>query len=60
MRVGHHTEILKLRVLMNGILFYGEENVQNESVSTFTNSELSFEACFDLKPFVYSKYELNL
>jgi hypothetical protein len=31
MRVGHRTGILGLRALMDGILFYGEENVLNES-----------------------------
>jgi hypothetical protein len=29
MRVGHHTGILRLRALMDGILFQGEENVLN-------------------------------
>jgi hypothetical protein len=28
-RDGHRTGILKLRALMDGILFYGEENVLN-------------------------------
>jgi hypothetical protein len=31
MRVGHRTGILILRVLMDGILFEGEENILNES-----------------------------
>jgi hypothetical protein len=31
MRVGHRTGILRLRVLMDGILFLGKENVLNES-----------------------------
>jgi hypothetical protein len=31
MKDGHRTGILSLRVLMDGILFYGEENVLNES-----------------------------
>jgi hypothetical protein len=31
MRVGHRTGILRLRALMDGILFKGEENVLNES-----------------------------
>jgi hypothetical protein len=29
MRVGHHTGILRLKVLMDDILFYGKENVPN-------------------------------
>jgi hypothetical protein len=28
-RVGHHTGILRVRALKDGILFYGEENVLN-------------------------------
>jgi hypothetical protein len=31
MRVGHRTGILRLRALMDDILFEGEENVLNES-----------------------------
>jgi hypothetical protein len=31
MRVGHRTGILRLRALMDGILFLGKENVLNES-----------------------------
>jgi hypothetical protein len=27
MRVGHRTGIIRLRALMDGVLFYGEENV---------------------------------
>jgi hypothetical protein len=60
MRVGHHTGILRLRALMDGILFYGEENVLNESGSTFANPDVCFEASFCFKPFVYLKHEPNL
>jgi hypothetical protein len=31
MRVGHRTRILRLRALMDVIIFYGGENVLNES-----------------------------
>jgi hypothetical protein len=41
MRDGHHTRIHRLRVSLDDILFEGEENVLNESVSTSANSELS-------------------
>jgi hypothetical protein len=41
MKVGHHTGIRRHRALMDDILFYGEENVLNESVSASTNSKLS-------------------
>jgi hypothetical protein len=35
MRVGHHTRICRLRALINGILFYGEENVLNVERNRF-------------------------
>jgi hypothetical protein len=41
MRDGHHTEIHRLRPPMDDILFLGEENVLNESVSASASSELS-------------------
>jgi hypothetical protein len=41
MKVGHHTGIHRHRALMDDILFYGEENVLNESVSASTISKLS-------------------
>jgi hypothetical protein len=31
MRVGHRTRILRFRALVDDILFYGKENVPNES-----------------------------
>jgi hypothetical protein len=42
MRVGYHTGILRLRALMDVILFYGKENVLNESVFASINSETIF------------------
>jgi hypothetical protein len=60
MRVGHCTGILRLRALMDDILFYGEENVRSGSVSASANFNLSFEASFSFKPFVYLKCEPNL
>jgi hypothetical protein len=41
MRVGLLTGILRLRALMDGILFKGEENVLNMREIAFTNSDLS-------------------
>jgi hypothetical protein len=35
MRVGHHTRILRLRALMDGILFYGKDNVLNVERNNF-------------------------
>jgi hypothetical protein len=45
---------------MDDILFLGEENVQNVREITSPNSEISFEASFGFKPFVYLKCEPNL
>jgi hypothetical protein len=59
-RVGHHTGILRLRALMDDILFYAKENVLNVREFASTNSELSFEASFSFEPFKYLKCELNL
>jgi hypothetical protein len=60
MRVELCTGILKLRVLMDGILFLGEENFLNVREIAFTNSELSFEASFGFKTFINLKRKLNL
>jgi hypothetical protein len=49
MRVEHRSGILRLRAQMDGILFYGEENVLIVRESASVNSFLSFEAHFGLK-----------
>jgi hypothetical protein len=54
-RVGLHTTILRLRAPMDGILFEGKENVLNVNETVSGNSILSFEASFELQPFVNSK-----
>jgi hypothetical protein len=51
MRVGLRTGILRLRVLMDDILFYGEENVSNMRETASANSVLSFEASFGASTF---------
>jgi hypothetical protein len=53
-RVGHHTGILRLRALMDGILFEGEENVLNMREITSTNSRISFEVSFGFEPLLYT------
>jgi hypothetical protein len=60
MRVGLLTGIIRLRALMNGILFQDEGNVLNVREIASANSELTFEASFGFKPFVYLKHEPNL
>jgi hypothetical protein len=60
MRVGHRIGILRLRVLIDGILFLGEENVLIMREITSAISEPSFEASFGLQPFAYIKREPNL
>jgi hypothetical protein len=60
MRVGLRTGILRLRALMDDILFYGEEDVLNVRETTSTNFVLSFEASFGLQPFVNLKCEPKL
>jgi hypothetical protein len=51
MRVGHRTRILRLRALMDDILFYSEENVLNMRETAFANSVLPFEASFGASTF---------
>jgi hypothetical protein len=51
MRVGHRTGTLKPRALMDGILFYGEENVLNMREISSANFVLSFEASFGASTF---------
>jgi hypothetical protein len=60
MRVGLRTGILRLRVLMDGILFEGEENILIMRETTSANSDISFEAYFGLQPFVNLKHNPNL
>jgi hypothetical protein len=57
MRVGLRTEIFRLTVSMDGILFYGEDNVLNVRETTSTSTVLSCEVSFDLHPFVNLKRE---
>jgi hypothetical protein len=61
MRVGHRTGILRLRVLMDGILFEDKKMFRTMRETTFGSSELSFEASFGFKQsFVYIKPEHKL
>jgi hypothetical protein len=61
MKDGHRTGILSLRVLMDGILFYGEENVLNESDFHFRKLWNIFWSVFWLQTsFVYFKREPKL
>jgi hypothetical protein len=60
MRVGLRTGTLRLRVPMDGILFYGEDNVLNVRDIPSTKSVISFEASFGLQPFVNLKCKPNL
>jgi hypothetical protein len=60
MRVGLHTGILKLRALIDNILFYGKENVLNVREIASANSVISFEASFELQPFIKLKHKPNL
>jgi hypothetical protein len=60
MRVGLRTGILRLRALMDGILFQVEENVLNVRETASANSVLSFEASFRLQPFVNLKHKPKL
>jgi hypothetical protein len=60
MRVGLRIGILRLRALMDGILFWGEENVLNVRETASTNSIISFEASFGLQPFVNLKCKPKL
>jgi hypothetical protein len=55
MRVGVCTGILKLRALMDGIPFLGEENILNVRETPSTNYVISFEASFGLQHFVNLK-----
>jgi hypothetical protein len=57
MRVGLRTGILRLRASMDDILFKGEENVLNVRETASANFVLSFEASFELQPFVNLKME---
>jgi hypothetical protein len=60
MRVGLHTGNLRLRALMDVILFYGEDNVWNVTKIASANSIVSFEASSGFKLFVYLKREPNV
>jgi hypothetical protein len=60
LRVGLCTRILRLRALMDDILFYGEENVLNVREITSANTNISFEASFGIQPFVNLKCKSNL
>jgi hypothetical protein len=60
MRFGHHTWIIRLKALMDDILFYGEENVPRDSDFCFRKLWNIFEASFGFKPFVYLKRERNM
>jgi hypothetical protein len=57
---GLHTGILRLRVSMDVILFYSEEDVLNVRETTSANCALSYEASFDLHPFVHLKHKPKL
>jgi hypothetical protein len=59
MRVGLRTGIIRLRALMDGILFYGEDNVLNVRKTASANSVLSYEASFALHPFVNLNVNLS-
>jgi hypothetical protein len=59
-RTGLRNGILRLRVSMDDILFYGEEDVLNVTETASTNSVLSFEVSFELQPFVNLKRERKL
>jgi hypothetical protein len=60
MRVELRTGILRLRALIDGILFWGEEKVLNMREITSANPVVPFEASSSFKPFVYSKREPNV
>jgi hypothetical protein len=61
MRVGLRTGILKLRALMEVILFYGKGNVLNEREITSANSKTIFSCMFWLQtPFLYLIHEPNM
>jgi hypothetical protein len=60
MRVEHRAGILRLRALMDSILFLGEENVWIVREIASAKSEPYFEASFGLQSFVYLKREPNL
>jgi hypothetical protein len=57
MRVGLRTGILRLRALMDDILFWDEENVLNVRETASTNSVLSFEASFGASIFCKPKHK---
>jgi hypothetical protein len=60
MMVGLCTRIVRLRALMDDILFLGEENVPNVREIASSNAVLSFEASFGLQPFVNLKRKPKL
>jgi hypothetical protein len=60
MRVGLRTGILRLRLSMDGILFWGEEKVLNVRETTSANSVVSFEASFGLQSFINLKRKPKL
>jgi hypothetical protein len=54
-RVRFHIGILRLRALMDDILFLGKGNVLNLREIISANSKISFEAYFGFQPFVKLK-----
>jgi hypothetical protein len=60
MRVGLRTGILRLRALMDDVLFYGEGNALIVRETAAANSDRSFKAYFGFQLFVNLKHKSNL
>jgi hypothetical protein len=57
MRVGLRSGILRLRALMDDVLFYGEENALIVRETAAANSDRSFKAYFGFQLFVNLKHK---